>query len=97
MAAQQPLASGKRGCLGAGASFWRHHMASVPQVSRPSSLGPCTREQGLAALKPSSLSLQPLHLLLVLLDGILDPGIHHGLGEDPVLRGVCHGLVGKEC
>ena len=41
------------------------------------------------------LCLQPLHLLPVLLDGILNPGVHHGLSEDPVLRGICHGLAKK--
>lgn len=59
------------------------------------SLRLCTWGRGLAALGPGSLGLQPLHLLLVLLDGVLDPGIHHGLGEDPVLRGVRHGLAGR--
>ena len=31
----------------------------------------------------------------MLLDGILNPGVHHGLSEDPVLRGICHGLEKK--
>lgn len=77
-------------------------LASLPgrrapgcQAPRPSSFSPCTQGWGLASIWPGSLSLQPLHLLLVLLDGVLDPGVHHGLGEDPVLRGIGHGLEGE--
>lgn len=69
------------------------------QVSKPrcpGSLGLCPGGQGLATLGPITLRLQPLHLLPVLLNGVLHPSIHHGLGEDPVLRGVCHGLAGKK-
>lgn len=64
--------------------------------SRPSSLRLCTWEWELAALRPGSFRLHPLHLLPVLLDGVLDPGVHHGLSEDPVLGGICHGLAGRE-
>lgn len=67
----------------------------VPRV-QASSLRLCPRERGLAALGPGALGLQPLHLLPVLLDGVLDPGVHHGLGEDPVLGGIRHGLAEKE-
>lgn len=31
----------------------------------------------------------------MLLNSILDTSIHHGLREDPILRGIRHGLVGK--
>jgi hypothetical protein len=31
----------------------------------------------------------------VLLNSVLDTGIHHGLSEDSVLRGIRHGLAGK--
>lgn len=54
-----------------------------------------SRTWWLAGLGIGSLYFKPLHLLLVLLNSILDSGIHHGLREDPILRGICHGLVGK--
>lgn len=35
------------------------------------------------------LSSQPVHLLKVLLDGIVDPSVDHGLCQDAVFRGIC--------
>ena len=88
--AAPPLTSGRHG-----QEVPRPVCPSAPG-SRPCSGSPSTWKQGLAAIRPSSLRLQPLHLLLVLLDGVPDPGVHHGLGEDSVLRGIRHGLAGRE-
>lgn len=64
-------------------------------MSRSGSAAEESRTHWLAGLSIRSLYFKPLHLLLVLLNGVLHTGIHHGLCEDTILRGICHGLVGK--
>lgn len=87
---QRPKTTGKTGGI-----VWSQRL-SVPgqvyKVSRSSSAVEESRTRWLARLKIGSLYFKPLHLLLVLLNSILDTGIHHGLCEDPIFRGICHGL-----
>lgn len=90
---QRPKTTGKTGGI-----VWSQRL-SVPgqvyKVSRSSSAVEESRTRWLARLKIGSLYFKPLHLLLVLLNSILDTGIHHGLCEDPIFRGICHGLEGR--
>lgn len=94
---------GRKGRMGVEAEgelvggHWRLRGCTSHQVGQASGLAGLlwTRVRGLASLEPGALQGQPLHLLLVLLYGILDPGVHHGLGEHPVLGGIRHGLQGR--
>lgn len=64
-------------------------------MSRSGSAAEASRTCWGAGLSIGPLCVKPLHLLLVLLNSILHSGIYHGLREDPIFRGICHGLVGE--
>lgn len=72
-------------------SLWGLAQGQVKAHLTPGGRGPGRRGgEGLGLLLPS----QPVHLLNVLLHGVVDPGVDHGLRQDAVLRGVRRRLGG---